>query len=148
MTDRVNLLKGICPGLVLTHELKKRQLSNRELALLINENPQILDAITKGEGQFDTSLALKIERALGIEEGYFMVLRSFYEVRKGEQVPGIRPDLSKIRRGLFWDTDIEKIDWQQQRRAVIRRIFERGNDEEKNEILQFYGQIVIDQFMI
>lgn len=55
-----------------------------------------------------------------------------------------RPNLSLIRKGLFWDTDIHKIDWQQQRRAVIERIFERGNDEEKTEISRFYGDSVVD----
>jgi hypothetical protein len=39
---------------------------------------------------------------------------------------------------LFWDTDITKIDWQKQSAAVILRIFERGNDIEKEEIKRFY----------
>jgi hypothetical protein len=44
-----------------------------------------------------------------------------------------------IRRGLFWDTDINKIEWLTHRRAVIERILERGNDQEKEEIKRFYG---------
>jgi hypothetical protein len=58
-----------------------------------------------------------------------------------------RPNLSLIRRGLFWDTDIHKIDWQQQRVAVIERIFERGNDEEKAEIRRFYGDSIVDPIL-
>jgi hypothetical protein len=43
-----------------------------------------------------------------------------------------RPDLSKFRKVLFWDTSIEKIDWEKQKRAVIERVFERGNQWEKD----------------
>ena len=44
---------------------------------------------------------------------------------------------------LFWDTDITKIDWQKQSAAVILRIFERGNDIEKEEIKRFYKSELI-----
>jgi len=50
-----------------------------------------------------------------------------------------RPNLDIIRKSLFWDTDILKIDWQKHYKSVIRRIFERGNDQEKQEITTFYG---------
>jgi hypothetical protein len=41
---------------------------------------------------------------------------------------------------LFWDTDINMIDWQGQKRAVIERVIERGSEEEKGEIKRFYGE--------
>ena len=50
-----------------------------------------------------------------------------------------RPKFDKIRSILFWDTDINNIDWQKQKKAVIRRIFERGNEEEIEEIISFYS---------
>lgn len=50
------------------------------------------------------------------------------------------PDLSRLRPGLFWDTDINTIDWQGQKRAVIERVIERGSEEEKAEIKRFYGE--------
>ena len=40
---------------------------------------------------------------------------------------------------MFWDTDIQHIDWERQYRAVIQRVFERGNDADKEEIICFYG---------
>jgi len=58
----------------------------------------------------------------------------------------MHPDLSMLRPGLFWDTDMKKIDWQRQRKAVIQRILERGNDQEKTEIRRFYGDSVVDEF--
>jgi len=68
-------------------------------------------------------------------------LQVYYETRLIRQKPGLspHPDLSKPRRILFWDTDFDKIDWQHQQNAIIQRVFERGNEEEKNEITRFYG---------
>lgn len=57
------------------------------------------------------------------------------------------PDLTIIRSILFWDTKIEKLDWQKQKKAIIKRIFERGNDIEKTEITRFYGKEVISQIL-
>jgi hypothetical protein len=62
----------------------------------------------------------------------------------GQKSQNTPPDLSLIRPGLFWDTDIKKIDWQLQRRAVIERILERGNDQEKAEVKGFYGDSAFD----
>lgn len=97
----------------------------------------------------NTALALKIERALGIEEGYFMILQIFFEIKeeKRKQYASKLTDLPKLRSILFWDTQLEKIDWQKQKRAVIQRVFERGNDQEKQEVSRFYGKAVVDQIL-
>lgn len=60
------------------------------------------------------------------------------EKRKQELDPQ-KPDLKKLRRVLFWDTKMDSIDWINQKEAVIKRVFERGNQMEKNEIARFYG---------
>ncbi len=94
----------------------------------------------------NTPLAMRIEEALKIEEGYFMTLQIFYEIREGRQKQdkNYHPDLAKLRSVLFWDTKMEKIDWRQQRVAVINRVFERGNSAEKDEILRFYGSAAVE----
>lgn len=116
----------------------------RSFALSIDEYPQTISAITKGKRGINTPLALKIEHALGLEEGYFMTLQVFYDIKeeKRKQQKNIPPNFSLIRRGLFWDTNINKIDWYAKRRAIIERILERGNDQEKEEIKKFYGDII------
>ncbi len=71
-----------------------------------------------------------------------MVLQAFYDMKEEklrQPASNGTPDLSKLRPGLFWDTDINQIDWIGQRRAVIERVIERGSDEEKAEIKRFYG---------
>ena len=95
----------------------------------------------------NTALALKIEHALGIEEGFFMTLQVFFEIKEEKKKLALsnHPDLSKFRPVLFWNTEKEKIDWIIQKEAVIRRVMERGNEIEKKEIQDFYGKGVIDQ---
>jgi hypothetical protein len=66
-------------------------------------------------------------------------------MEKEKQQANQHPDLSKLKRILFWDTTFEKIDWQQQKKAIIKRVFERGDEEEKEEIARFYGPETIKQ---
>lgn len=140
MIQELNILKGIHPGFVLDKKLKERHLNKGKFALSVGEYPQTLTAITKGKRGMNTSLALKIEEALGLEEGYFMILQAFYDIAQEKlKRQNQRPDLSKFRPVIFWDTNMEKIDWPRQYKAVIQRVFERGNKKEKTEIIRFYG---------
>jgi len=133
--------KGIHPGFVLDRELKKRSLKQRPFALSVGVHPQTFNAISKGKRSLPTSLALKIERKLGLDEGSLVLLQAYYDIEKEkEKIHTETPNLTLLRRSLFWDTDILRIDWQNQAQAVIERIFERGNKEEKEEIIRFYGE--------
>jgi antitoxin HigA-1 len=147
MFKEISILKGIHPGFVLERKLKERKLSKSRFALSIKEYPQTIGSITKGKRGMNTPLALKIEKALGLEEGYFMLLQVFYDIReaKRKEYGNSHPDLSRFRPALFWDTDISKIDWHEQQRAVIERILERGNAKEKKEINQFYGEATVQE---
>ena len=139
--DNLLQYKGIHPGIVLKRELEKRSLKQRPFALSINEHPQTLNAITKGKRNLNTALALKIEEKLGLEEGALAILQTYYEIKKEkENQVQETPDLSKLRKALFWDTDFNKINWQEKSKAVINRVFQRGNEIEKEEITRFYGK--------
>ncbi|UKJ06748.1 DUF6922 domain-containing protein [Solitalea lacus] len=88
------------------------------------------------------AISLKIDKALGYEGGTMLILQAFYEIKmeKQKELKSLQPDLKKFRKILFWDTEINKIDWQKQYKPIIQHIFERGNDVEKKEILRFYGK--------
>lgn len=145
---KLDVIKGIHPGLILERELKLRKLPKGKFAESIGEYPQTLVAIIKGKRKMNTALALKIEHALGMEEGYFMILQVYYDIVAEKAKQKIQlPDLTKLRPVLFWDARIEKIDWQKQKAAVIKRVFERGNATEKKEITRFYGRDSIDQYL-
>ncbi|WP_309640730.1 DUF6922 domain-containing protein [Flavobacterium sp.] len=92
------------------------------------------------------ALALKIEQLLGIEEGFFMILQVYYDIEQQKKKQNsTHPNLAIIRSILFWDTKMEKLDWQKQKKAIIKRIFERGNEIEKKEIIRFYGNEVVSK---
>lgn len=146
MGNELSILKGLHPGVVLERELQKRKLSKGRFAMSIDEYPQTLSAILKGKRSMNTSLALKIEEALNKEEGYFMTLQVFYDIKELKSKPkkAQSPNLSILRKVLFWDTDINKIDWERQKKAVIQRVWERGTEEEQNEIIRYYGMDVVN----
>jgi addiction module HigA family antidote len=140
MIKQYQKYKGIHPGIVLARELKKRSIKQRPFALALEEHPQTFNAITKGKRGISTSLALKIERELGLEEGTLVILQAYYDIQKIKEKNNQKtPDLSILSKSLFWDTDIKHIDWERQYRAVIKRVLERGNESDKKEISRFYG---------
>lgn len=148
MNNQLAVIKGVHPGFILGRELKKRNLRKGRFALSLMEYPQTIVSITKGNRKMNTPLALKIENLLGIEEGYFMTLQVFYDIEeeKRRKKTG-HPDMTKLRKALFWDTEPDKIDWEKQKNAVIKRVFERGNEIEKEEIVRFYGKNNTDKVL-
>jgi antitoxin HigA-1 len=146
--NNIEIIKGIHPGFIIERELKKRNLRKNNLALSVNEFPQTLGAITKGKRNMNTALALKIEKCLGLEEGYLMILQVYYDIEQEKRKEySEKPDLTKLNSALFWDTQIDKINWIKQKKTVIKRVFERGNDLEKQEITRFYGENVVREIL-
>lgn len=148
MKNNLSIIKGIHPGFILERELKQRHLHKGPFAISLNEYPQTLVSITKGKRRMNINLALKIEEALGIDEGFFMTLQVFYDIKeiKNKQRK-FHPDFTKLRRVLFWDTKMENINWEKQKNAIIKRVFERGNEIEKGEIIRFYGQDIVNRVL-
>jgi len=146
MIKQYEKYKGIHPGIILDRELKKRAIKQRPFALSLEEHPQTFNAITKGKRGISTALALKIERELGLEEGTMVILQAYHDIQKvKEKETRKAPDLNILDKTLFWDTDIKHIDWDRQYRSVIQRVFERGNENQKNEIIRFYGAEKVQQ---
>ena len=141
MLSQFEKYKGIRPGAILDHELRKRKLSIASFAFSINEAPGTIEAIAHGEISLDTTIATKAEKALGIDTGTFMELQQYYEakIKLEAERRKFHPNLSILRSILFWDTDINRIDWEKHAKFVIQRVFERGNEAEKEEITRFYG---------
>lgn len=139
MKSKLDILKGMHPGKFVERELLKRKTNKRQFALSIGEHPQTLGAIISGKRRMNVDLALRIEEKFDLEEGLLMVLQVHNDIKIARYEAHYKPDLSKIREGLFWDTTLASIDWKQMKVSVIKRILSRGNDEEINEIIRFYG---------
>lgn len=139
MNFQLEKYKGIHPGVILERLLAKKEISQRPFALSIGEHPQTINAITKGRRSLNTALALKIEATLGLEEGSLAFLQTYYEIAEEKKKKLHTPNLSNLRKSLFWDTDVSKINWDRQYRTIIQRVYERGNEAEKKELEAFYG---------
>lgn len=135
-------IRGIHPGLFLERELKKRHISKGQFSLAIREYPQTFVAVTKGKRRMNPSLALRVERELNLEEGFLMTLQGLFDMEeeKRKLPSSIKPNLMRFRPGLFWETDISKLNWDLQRTFIIRRVMERGTKQEQAEIVQLYGE--------
>jgi len=139
MNTLIDKYKGIHPGIILERLLNKKGISQRPFALSIDEYPQTINAISKGKRKLNTPLALKIEKKLNLEEGTLALLQTYFDIKEEKnKVEKNTPNVNLLRTSLFWDTDMSEIDWQNQSIAVIKRVFERGNAIEKEEIKRFY----------
>lgn len=145
MLPAINKIKGIHPGAILKREIKKRGLKNKDFASIVSVHAQTISAILKEKRSITPGLSIKLGMNLGVDSDYFMILQASYDVKKAQSldVNQTTPNLKNIRRAIFWDTDFNKIDWNKNRRAIIKRVFERGNDLEINEIIDFYGIKII-----
>ena len=81
----IEMYKGIHPGIILERELKKRNLKKRPFALSLQEYPQTLNNITKGRRGLTAALSLKIDKALGLEEGTMLILQAYHEIKMEKQ---------------------------------------------------------------
>jgi hypothetical protein len=41
---------------------------------------------------------------------------------------------------LFWEVNLQTIDWQKAFRSVIERVLDRGNEQEIDELHRYYGK--------
>ena len=85
-------------------------------------------------------LALKIENYFHIEEGTLMLLQLLHDIIIENRKTQKTPNLSLFRPILFWDTSMQKIDWEKNKKAIINRVYSRGNKQEQDEINHFYGE--------
>ena len=146
MLPRLNKIKGIHPGTLLRWELNNRNLKGSELADTIGEHRQTISAILNKRRGINPNLSIKLSKEFRTDKDYFMLLQASYDVKVLlESEIKKTPNINNIRKIIFWDTDFNKIDWNKNRKAVIKRILERGNKTEINEIISFYGKKIISK---
>ncbi len=139
MFSKLNILKGLHPGIFVDTELKKMGIKKSLFALQIGEYPQTMSAVLLGKRKMNPLLAMKIEEKLDWESGFLMCMQALYDMKQiRSKVKSSKTDLSLIRPVLFWDTDIHTIDWKRNKSSILKRVKERGNEQEKKEIERFY----------
>lgn len=146
MLPKIAKIKGIHPGLILSREIKRNNIKSAQLAMAIGEHKQTISAIINQKRGINPALSIKLANYFHIEEDYFMMLQAGYEVKsKLTANSKITPNLNHFRKVLFWDTSFDQIDWNKNKRAIIKRVLERGNDKEINEIIKFYGKRTVSR---
>lgn len=141
MNNLIKIIKGIHPGKFIERELKKKNLTQRALAEETAIPFQTINAIIAGRRSLTTEQALKIDQALGFEDGFFAVLQTHYDIKqcKEKEFANLYTEAPHIRKSLFWDVDFSKINWRKYKDAVIKRVFERGSKDEIEEITRYYN---------
>jgi addiction module HigA family antidote len=148
MIQSLTKFNGIHPGAVLKRELKKQGIKPIDLASEVGEHKQTISAILNERRGINANLSVKLAEYFQIDPSFYMQLQAAYEVKqilKRQQLANQTPNLSIIRKVLFWDTNFDKIDWIAKKTAVIKRVFERGNEEEIQEIIRFYGKEIVEK---
>ncbi len=141
MRYSIENIKGMHPGALIKHELAKKKISQRKFAAAINEHWQILNAVINEKRGISLLTALKVEKELGYQEGFLMIMQVYHDIEK-QKLKELRCTLNgvpAVRRSLFWDTDFDSIDWAASKESIISRILSRGTEEEIAEIARYYG---------
>lgn len=59
-----------------------------------------------------------------------------------------KPDKPYFNKRIFWDTDADKMDFQVQYRAIIERVFDRGDVEDIQYCRRFYDDEKIKEVLL
>jgi len=103
-------IKGIHPSFALKKAMQDKGIKPIELAEALQEHKQTISAILNERRSITPTLSVKLANYFKVPEDYFMLLQSSYDVKKVMQTQNT-PNLKKLRKVLFWDTDFSKIDW-------------------------------------
>ncbi len=74
-------LPAVHPGEILRDELEELGLSARKFADHIGVPPNAVTQILNGERRVTAEMALRLGRAFGTGEGYWMSLQSYYDAK-------------------------------------------------------------------
>lgn len=138
--DRIAAYKGIAPGKVISRTLKKQGITQREVAVLANMHYQTLNAIISGKREITISQSLELDKALGFEKGFLAIIQTYYKISQLSKLSAEIKPHPVIRPYVFWDIDIETLDWIANKDFIIQRVNERGNKSEIESIRRYYAE--------
>ena len=144
MLPDIDIVKGVHPGLILERELSKQKIRKTQLASELGISNGIITDITKQRRGINPALSIRLGRFFEIGEEYFSLLQTYY-VLKQEHKKQIKHQNLNLRSSLFWDVNLEDIDYERNKNFVIIRVFERGNKKEIQRVIDFYGKEQVSQ---
>jgi len=142
MYEKYLSMSRVPAGAILQHILENKHLSQKEISEKSAIYPQRINDLIKGKRKFTPELSNRLEKVLDIPTlGFFCKIQTNHDIfcYQDEQERKITPDLTKLHKALFWDTDMDKVNWIRSAKYIIQRVFEYGNKMEIEEIIKFYG---------
>lgn len=138
--QKIDSYKGIAPGKIIQYKLKEMNMTQKELANNISCHPQTINAIIKSTREIPRELSFKLDNQLGFETGFFLLAQTYYRIKQYTDASVLKEKpIPKIRKVIFWDIDINTLDWQKNKDFIIKRVQKRGNNDEIKSILSYYG---------
>ena len=77
--DRITGFRAVHPGEVLNDELKERGIKQKDLASKMGILPSHLNELIKGKRSFTVTIAMALEKELGIPYDFWMRMQYGYE---------------------------------------------------------------------
>ena len=146
MYEQYLQLSNIPCGAVLNRIMTKEGISQSQLAERSGIVRQRICDYLANRRRITVEASLNLEKALRIGiEGFFYRIQANHDIYTcvKEQAMNNRPNLKYYRKAVFWDTDIEKLDWEKNRQWIIRRVFEYGGEEETLRSLDYMMKSVV-----
>lgn len=129
-------------GSVIKYFLNKSGITGKQLAERSGLTPQRVSDFANNHRRITAEVSFKLENAFGIDhKGYFYLIQTNHDIYLASHNDMKRetPRLSEIKKQIFWDSDMAKIDWNANRKHIIQRVFEYGDENAIKEIIRFYG---------
>ncbi len=158
MTRCFDTYKDIPLCLIIKKDLRKRKLSQKDLARIIGVSEDELNHALNGKSCFSKQQAASIDRFFGYEESFTIRLQMIATSKKSkvdskklnskidsvntsEDNPSLDYEIPMVRSCVFWDIDMQSLDWIRHQKFIERRIAQYGNQEEKIAIARFYSSM-------
>ena len=134
-------------GAVLRRILRKEKVSQKALSDETGIITQRINDLVNGKRRFTPESSSLIAKYLSLPDlGYFYRLQCNHDIYLFVEALEHQPiDMTKFRKSLFWDADVETLDWDKHKRWIIQRVFEYGNDAEVNAVIVHYGSATVKE---
>ncbi len=140
MISVFDIYKGIPIGTIIKRDLKKRGISQIALSRSIGISYKTLNRIINNHRKIENTYAIKIEKILNYEPSLLINLQNYIIQRdKNQKSIVLYGTTPVIRKCVFWDIDMNKLDWRKNKNFIINRVSQYGNPSEKTAINDFYG---------
>lgn len=135
-------------GSVIKYIMEQKKTTGRQIAHRSGLTPQRISDYANNHRRITVKASLALERALEIEKpGYFYIIQTNHDIYLASRNQQPTPDLSKISNHVFWDSNIKNINWKADKKRIIQRTFEYGDEQTLSEIVRFYGKTTVKQIL-